>query len=343
MDAAPANPLMDPLTQGALGAALPLATRHRKQAGLAAACGFLAGLAPDLDVLIRDPDDTLLFLEYHRQFTHALIFIPVGSALVAGAIYGLGRRWLSFGFMKVWLFCALGYATHGALDAATSYGTMLFWPFDETRHALSIISIVDPLFSLPVLALTVFGMIKNDGRWGRTALVWALVYLSAGAYQHHAALAHARALAESRGHAPERITVKPTFGNIILWKSIYETAKQFHVDAIRPGPWPATFSGTMVTKFDTTRDFPWLDPASQQARDIERFRRFSQDFIAKALDGSARVIDVRYSFIPTEISALWSIRLKPNAGPGSHAIYETDRTQAREQLPMLMKMIFAQP
>ena len=80
---------MDPLTQGALGAALPLATRRGKPAAVAAGCGCLAGLAPDLDIVLRDPEDTLLFLELHRQFTHALIFIPVGSAIVAGALQKL--------------------------------------------------------------------------------------------------------------------------------------------------------------------------------------------------------------------------------------------------------------
>ena len=72
---------MDPLTQGALGAALPLATRRRAGAVAAGALGFVAGMAADLDVLIRSDLDTLLYLQYHRQFTHSLIFIPVGSAI----------------------------------------------------------------------------------------------------------------------------------------------------------------------------------------------------------------------------------------------------------------------
>ena len=70
---------MDPLTQGALGAALPQSTAVRgKYAGSAGLFGFLAGMAADLDVLIRSSSDPLLFLEYHRQFTHSLVFIPVG-------------------------------------------------------------------------------------------------------------------------------------------------------------------------------------------------------------------------------------------------------------------------
>lgn len=333
---------MDPLTQGAIGAALPLATRRRHEAVLAAAAGFLAGMAPDLDALIRNPDDSLLFLEFHRQFTHALVFIPIGSAFVAGVLYGIGRRWLRLGFAKLWLFCALGYGTHGLLDTATSYGTLLLWPFDETRYALSIISIVDPLFTMPVLVLIGFGMRKCDGRYGRAALVWACAYLGLGAWQHHAALAQARDLAASRGHAPSRIVVKPTFGNIVLWRSIYEANDRFHVDAVRAGLTPATFAGTSVAKLDVARDFPWLDPASRQAGDIERFRRFSQDYLAAAADG-ARVIDVRYAFIPTEVAALWSIRLDRDAPPDAHAVYETDRSQARTQLPRLLAMIFGRP
>ncbi len=53
---------MDPLTQGALGAALPLSVAQRKQSMAAALLGFLAGMAEDLDVLIRSGSDPLLFL-----------------------------------------------------------------------------------------------------------------------------------------------------------------------------------------------------------------------------------------------------------------------------------------
>ena len=67
---------MDPLTQGALGAALPQATwaawtRHNKaQVAVAGVLGMLGGMAADLDVLIRSDTDPLMFLAYHRQFTH---------------------------------------------------------------------------------------------------------------------------------------------------------------------------------------------------------------------------------------------------------------------------------
>ena len=113
---------MDPLTQGAIGAALPQATRNKTHVGIAGALGFLAGLAADADVLIRSESDPLLFLEYHRQFTHALVFIPFGALICAGVFFALARRTLSF--RETYLACLLGYTTHGVLDACTTYGTM---------------------------------------------------------------------------------------------------------------------------------------------------------------------------------------------------------------------------
>ena len=252
---------MDPLTQGALGAALPQATRNKTQVGIAGTLGFLAGMAADLDVLIRSEADPLMFLEYHRQFTHALIFIPVGGLICALALHWvLGRRW-QLTFVQTFLFCTLGYATHPLLDSATSYGTMLFWPFSEERFALSIVSVVDPLFTLPVLVLVVLSGFRRKPALARIALAWAVLYLTAGALQHQAARAMAEEVAASRGHRPIRLEVKPSFANILVWKTIYETPDRFYVDAVRASFLPRMFPGVSVPKLDRNRDLPWLDPS----------------------------------------------------------------------------------
>ena len=117
---------MDPISQGTVGAAFAQSTANKKNILRIGIIGFLAGLAPDLDVLIRSTDDPILFLEYHRQFSHSLFFIPFGSLFVALLIFPLVKG--SMGFKTVYLASFLGYATHGLLDACTSYGTQLFWP-----------------------------------------------------------------------------------------------------------------------------------------------------------------------------------------------------------------------
>ena len=108
---------MDPLTQGVLGAALPQATSAPRYAASAGLLGLLAGMAADLDVLIQSSTDPLLFLEYHRQFTHSLVFIPVGGMICAVLLHGLIGRRRSLSFRQTWVFCTLGYATHALLDA----------------------------------------------------------------------------------------------------------------------------------------------------------------------------------------------------------------------------------
>ena len=50
---------MDPLTQGTIGAVLPQAL-SKKNLGIVALLGFLSGMAPDLDILIRSNTDPLL-------------------------------------------------------------------------------------------------------------------------------------------------------------------------------------------------------------------------------------------------------------------------------------------
>ena len=336
---------MDPLTQGALGAALPQATwarasgTHRYQLAIAGFIGMLGGMAADLDILIASDNDPLLFLTYHRQFTHSLIFIPIGGLCVALALHGLLRARWKPAFRQTVLLCTLGYATHALLDTATSYGTMLLWPFVETRYSWSIVSIVDPLFTLPLAACVVMAAVRRDPRPARIGLLWGLLYLGAGWAQHQGARDMAAELAASRGHDPVRVEIKPSFGNIAVWKSIYEADGRFYVDAMRVRLAPRVYEGTSVAKLDMVRDLPWLDPATQQARDVARFDKFSDGFSAPDPAHPNRIVDVRYSFVPNEISALFSIDLDPAAAPAAHVKYRTHREQAREQIGRLWRLI----
>lgn len=331
---------MDPLTQGTLGAALPQAATGARRAAAAGGVGFVAGTLADLDVLIRSDTDPLLFLEYHRQFTHALVFVPVGGLIAAAVLWLIaGRRW-GAGFGWLFLFATLGYGTHGLLDAATSYGTMLLWPFSDVRVSWSIVSVVDPLFTLPLLAGVAAAMWKRRPRYARLGLAWAALYLTLGWTQHQAALAMAEDLAAGRGHTPVRVQVKPSLGNLIVWKTVYETADRYYVDAVRPFPDGRVYAGASLPVLDAARAFPWLTEGSRQARDLERFRWFSDGFVARSDEHPNRVIDVRYSMVPNRIEGLWAIELDQDAPPDAHVRYLTDRDDPRAAAHILWDMIF---
>jgi len=330
---------MDPITQGALGASLPQASHRGEKFAAAGLMGFLSGMAPDLDVLIRSSTDPLLFLEYHRQFTHSLIFIPFGGLICALVLHNvLGRR-NALSFRQSWLFCTLGYATHAVLDACTTYGTMLFWPFSDVRIAWNTISIIDPLFTLPLLAGVILSARRSRPLFATVALCWALFYMALGLVQRDAAVEMGREIAAERGHVPLRLEAKPSFANILVWKVVYETDDRYYVDAVRAGVSPAVFPGESVQKLVVERDFPWLDMNTQQAVDIERFRWFSNGYVAMDPNNPNRVIDIRYSMLPNEVAPLWSLELRRDAAPDEHADYVTHRRTGPDTGSRLWQMI----
>ncbi|MAD50503.1 MAG: metal-dependent hydrolase [Flavobacteriales bacterium] len=328
---------MDPVTQGTIGAVLPQAL-GKKNLGIVALLGFLSGMAPDLDILIRSSTDPLLSLEYHRQFTHSLIFIPFGGLICALFLFVVLKKISPFNFKKTWLYCALGYGTHGLIDACTSYGTLLFWPFSDARISWNNISIIDPLFTLPLILLIVIATIKKKNIYSKIALAWAATYLTLGVYLHNVAINVGKEIAEQRGHIVTRIKAKPSFGNLILWKTIYETDNQFYVDATNL-LFNKIIPGESIKKLNQEEDFPWLKEESQQYKDVERFKWFSNDFLAVNPQNKNQIIDIRYSGIPNEIGGLWGVQLNPNKHNQEHVEFVSMRNASIERFKILRDMI----
>ena len=327
---------MDPISQGTVGAAFAQSTANKKNILRIGIIGFLAGLAPDLDVLIRSSNDPILFLEYHRQFSHSLFFIPFGSLIVALLIFPLVKG--SMGFKTVYAASFLGYATHGLLDACTSYGTQLFWPFSSERVTWNNISIVDPIFTIPVIILVAIAITKKKRIFSFFAIGWIAFYLSLGFVQYERALSAAMQLADSRGHNAQRLTLKPSFGNLILWKSIYQHEETFYVDAIRTVQSSTWCSGESIRIFDYQYHLPDLDKESQQAKDIERFRWFSQDYLGYE-EEKKLVTDIRYSMIPNQIKPMWGLVIDDQRGKNEHAIWWTSRSLDKSQRDLFTEML----
>jgi len=328
---------MDPLTQGTIGAVLPQAL-SKKNLGIVALLGFLSGMAPDLDIFIRSSTDPLLSLEYHRQFTHSLVFIPFGGLICALFLFVVFKKISPFNFKKTWLYCTLGYGTHGLIDACTSYGTLLFWPFSDIRIAWNNISIIDPLFTIPLILLIALATIKKKNVYSKIALGWAVIYLMIGMYLHNVAINVGKEIAEQRGHIVTRIKAKPSFGNLILWKTIYETDNQFYVDATNL-LFNKIIPGESIKKLNQEEDFPWLKEESQQYKDVERFKWFSNDFLAVNPQNKNQIIDIRYSGIPNEIGGLWGVQLNPNKHNQEHVEFVSMRSASIERFKVLRDMI----
>ncbi len=320
-----------------LGGALALSAADKKQSRLAAAIGFVAALPADADILIRSADDPLLNIEYHRHFTHALVFVPFGALLVATILWPLLRKRIGFG--KIYVYALLGYASAGLLDACTSYGTHLLWPFSDARIAWSIIAIVDPVFTLALLIALILGIKYYQPVTARGGLALAGAYLLLGLLQHQNALEAARELAARRGHEVERILVKPTLANLVLWRSVYQSGEKFYVDAIRVGRGPARiYPGGSARRFERARDLPDLPPDSVLARDIARFSRFSDDFVVADPGRDNVLTDIRYSMSPTGIAPMWGIDFDTDS-PARHARFRIYRDRSENLRENFLSML----
>jgi inner membrane protein len=266
---------MDLLTQGLLGAAMAQSVARQQEVRIASAIGLFAGMIADADILIRSSDDPLLNIEFHRHFTHSIFFVPMGALLVSALLWLLLRRRLSFA--RLYVFSFAGYCLAGVLDALTSYGTHLLWPWRDDRVALNIISVVDPAFTLILLLTVVLAFKKGAVRVTRIGLLLATAYLCLGWIQLQRAEAQAEVLIGERAHTKERLLVRPTLANLVLWRSIYQHEGRLYVDAIHVGIFsaPQVYPGESIKKFVLERDLGTLPPSSLLEVDIERFRLFS--------------------------------------------------------------------
>ncbi|MFT5468252.1 MAG: inner membrane protein [Verrucomicrobiales bacterium] len=331
---------MDPISQGVIGAVAAVSlAKNRESVRLAGVTGWIGGILADADIVIRSASDPLLAIEYHRHFTHSLLFIPIGGLLAAAFCWALfrGRR----SYRDCALFGVAGYATSGLLDACTSYGTQLWWPFSSERVAWNIISIVDPIFTITLVILFIVAVIRRSRTCARWAAGFALAYLALGVVQNTRASRVQAGIIAQRGHAgADMATVKPSIGNLVLWRSIYRHEGTFHVDAVRVGLTGSerTYVGTSVPALDADalkRDLP---PASTLANDLDRFDHFSSRYLAHHPDQPEVLGDFRYAMLPNSAVPLWGIRYDP-AQPDHHVRFESFRSVRKEQRHELFRMI----
>lgn len=309
---------MDPVTHVLLGASLGYAAFGRRLGRVAAGLGALAGLAPDADVFIRSATDPLVAIEFHRQFTHALVFAPVGAAVVAlpwlGSASARAQGWV------LWGCCLLSYVSHCLLDAATSYGTQLFWPFSNHRAGWDLVSIVDLVVTLPLLAGLGWALARRSRRAATVGVALVAAYLALGGVQRARAAAAQRELAGLRGHAPERCEVMPTLANHVVWRALYLHEGRIYSDRIRVG-W---FTGVTVAEGwslprVTAADLTAGEQARNRARSFERFSHFSEGWVARKPSDLAVLGDMRYSLTTAAFDPIWGIRFAP---PGAVADLE---------------------
>jgi inner membrane protein len=314
---------MDGLTQGLIGATAAGAALGNRMGRLAYGVGFVGGILADADYLIRIPGDPLYTTVFHRGFSHSLIFIPIGGLLAALPFLAFRRHRPAWRLIV--LAAVLGYATHGLLDACTTYGTQLYWPFSDQRVAWNLISVVDLFFSVPLLVAVILGWRRRAARPARWALAWAAVYLAFCGLQHTRVHRAQDRLAESRGHVIDARIIAPIPLAAVLYRSVYlDGDGVMHADSVRAG----FFGGTTVrpgTSLATVE--PEVDAIIAAARypremrrDLARYRWFTAGFWARSPPGADRIGDMRITRDPASFTPLWGIELDFEQRPAARPV-----------------------
>jgi len=323
---------MDPVTHALVGAAVGYACGGRTLGRHAAGLGALAGLVPDLDNFISSESDPLIYVEYHRHFTHSLLFSFAGAWLPM--VPWLMRPEFRSRWRLMWLCAWLAYLSHCLLDASTTWGTQLFWPFARTRVSWDVIAIVDPMFTLALGVVLAFAIVRQKHRAAIVGLGIALAYLAFGTLQHARASAVQRKAARQRQHSIERAQVMPTLANNIVWRSVYLTEGKIHSDRIRVG-W---FSrgrireGTSLPLM-THEQLREAERAGNRAhRGFDRFLWFSDGWVARDPKEDSIIGDMRYSRSTEAFDPVWGIRFIPDQAAVEWVSRERDRKLNLSQL-----------
>ncbi|MEP6992956.1 MAG: metal-dependent hydrolase [Acidobacteriota bacterium] len=222
---------MDTLSHGLAGTILSRASSDRPEARGAFWVGAIAAMVPDLDFLFIAT--RLDYLRDHRSWTHSFLVLP----FLALAIALVARLFLRKApLAALWLFAALGLASHILFDWITSFGIMFWTPLSRTRYALDWVFILDPFFT-GISLLTFAGAMVFRSRARRIAAAGSLLLVL---YIAACAVLHARALAIWKRvdgvPAGAKCAVLPQFLSPFRWLGLTDRGTEVDVAFFDIGP-----------------------------------------------------------------------------------------------------------
>jgi inner membrane protein len=290
---------MDSLTQIALGACTAAALVPPGQRRKAAGIGAFLGTLPDLDVFLNYGGPVENFT-MHRGFSHSL-FVLAGFGTV---LWLALRRWWTpvREHPRSWFAAILiALLTHPLLDAQTAYGTQLFWPFTPPPVAWATLFIIDPLYTLPLIAGLIAVLIspasQTSGRWLMTGLILSTLYLGWSWVAQTLVAANARHSLAAQGLSASRMFITPTPLNTLLWRVVALTDGGYFegFDSF------ATDDGPIRFRLHPSDDEA-LAAAKKDVPAAGRLQWFADGFVSASLqNGTLTITDLRMGQDPNYV------------------------------------------
>jgi inner membrane protein len=336
-------PPMDTLSHGLAGSVLSRAFSDRPEARAAVWVGAIAAMVPDLDFLFIATK--LDYLRDHRSWTHSFIVLPfLALAIALAAKTVLSRAPLA----TLWVFAALGGASHILFDWFTSFGTMFWTPVSRTRYSLDWVFILDPIFSA-ILLLTLVATFAFRSRARRIAATGSALLML---YIALCAALHARAL-----DAWKRIdgvpigakaAVLPQFLSPFRWLGLTDRGDAVDVAFFDIGPFARGVENPRPPKkwSEILRSLSDFYPPPERAR----LRRFAKPPPSPAL-AAARALPDWSVYLAFARFPLETVQTEPGGGatvivqdlrflPWFAGPWERDRAEGLRRQPFVYRVRF---
>jgi len=163
---------MDTITHGIVGALIGKGFFSERNGRVATFAATAGAMFPDVDVIqeifSRDP---LAIVKYHRAITHSFVALPFFAALLAWltrAGFAFAKKrwnlsdWQAPPWAILFVIYAIAIASHILLDAMTSFGTRIWYPFSQQRVSWDLLFIIDFSFTAIVLLPQIVAWIYAD-------------------------------------------------------------------------------------------------------------------------------------------------------------------------------------
>jgi inner membrane protein len=272
---------------------------------------LLAGTIADLDALsaISGPS---VYVAWHQTYTHSLgaAFVAVAILVIAYVLLTRRSAPLRISVAALSATASLAACLHLAMDACTSEGVALLWPFGSRRITADWLASVDPwIIAILIAALLLPELLhlvnaeigardkRPRGRVGAIlGIIFVMLYVGVRAMLHSNVVAAMQARTY-RSELPRRIAAFPESASLFTWHGIVETDSALHQLTVNAVPGASFDPESGITLFK-----PESSPALDRARDLDaakaflRVARFPKATVEKTASGSeVQIRDLRYA------------------------------------------------
>ena len=260
--------------------------------------GAIVGTIPDLDVLFYPLMDNISQLGWHRGISHSIFFNGALAFMLGWTLYRVNGRRTS---QKIWtIFSLVCLLTAVLLDCFTVYGTQVFQPFSNYQVGFNNISIIDPLFTIPLLFVIVIALFLRKSPHTRRVVVLTGIGLSCLymattiGIKYHIQSVIENSL-QKQGITYNRLMTTPTIFNAVLWRATAEGVDGYYIG------YYSLFDTNTEIEFRSIKRNEYLIESVRDSRAVKELLWFSNGWytVKESPDSSLLFSDLRFGEIYT--------------------------------------------